>query len=708
MKKLLIKSVLVLSVFSLSACGFLPIGKKDSSSSAPHSQTTSNSSVTSNTINGKEVSFIGFEDETTLKVGDIYDNSHNIYANVNFKDGTRETIHESQFNSLSFDLVIDKDYLKVKTNEPFAYKMDLIVTISGKIDNYSFKSKDVLYTVHSLTEYSTPASNIELVTNPSIKQGDKLIDHLDATLKITYSGGIEETYNFKYSEDIKDSSPFSVKLYENKVSPVANITNYVMGPGNDYVIEYKYLTKSCTYQFNINETFYRLAKEDLTILNRDISSAYAPANGDVKMLVIPISITGDHTTAWTSKSLNAINDYYFGSGDLSLKSYYERASLEQMEVSGMVTNAYTETVIVEDDIMPSKNFSKMREMIAKAVDWVKDTYTSIDFDDYDLNDDGCFDNVHLITNFDTKKYEKGTGTNPWSYPLWPHMSSTGDTSGTNESPSLNVYSLSAIDHVNSAITAIHEQGHIFGLDDYYDYAYSGVDYIGQADMQSHNVFDWNSYSKLTVGWVSPYVVEDSCEITIGAASLTGDCVIVPADAKTFNNSAFDEYFLIELFSPYGNNSFDDFWTSYKLDPFYGIRMYHVDSRLFKYTSGGFVPIEEKISNMYQVINNNCYEYTDDPLYVPYQDFKLLTVIQKGGEDTFGQVEADYYNPVNRHNLTWNDLFQTGDTFTFSKYAHFLSKQHLTPTTMDNGETFPYKIEFTEVTKDSATIKFIKQ
>ena len=41
---------------------------------------------------------------------------------------------------------------------------------------------------------------------------------------------------------------------------------------------------------------------------------------------------------------------------------------------------------------------------------------------------------------------------------------------------------------------IHEHGHMLGLNDYYDTSYSGRDLVGQWDMQSNNVFDWNAFS----------------------------------------------------------------------------------------------------------------------------------------------------------------------------------------------------------------------
>ena len=77
------------------------------------------------------------------------------------------------------------------------------------------------------------------------------------------------------------------------------------------------------------------------------------------------------------------------------------------------------------------------------------------------------------------------------------------------------------------------------------------------------------------------------------------------------------------------------------------------------------------------------------------------LIQKGGVDTFGKTDNT------SKNLKFDDLFLTGDEFTFYKYAHFLSKTGREITTMDNGENFPYEISFQSVEKDEAIVTIRK-
>ena len=231
-------------------------------------------------------------------------------------------------------------------------------------------------------------------------------------------------------------------------------------------------------------------------------------------------------------------------------------------------------------------------------------------------------------------------------------------------------------------------------------------------MQDGNCFDWNSFSKLSVGWISPLVVRDECSINLKSASKTGDCIIIPADESTFNKSAFDEYFLLEYFTMDGNNQY--FATAYKnycVNAYgataskvdftntdnYGVRLYHVDARAFGWSGYSFYETTDTSVAIYQVTDNNSYDYEDRYSYFEeFADYKLLSIIQAGKTDTFGSTSG-------RHYLTADDLFREGKEFTFSAYSKFLSKSHNTVTKMDNGEDFPYRITFSNMTTDSITV-----
>ena len=460
--------------------------------------------------------------------------------------------------------------------------------------------------------------------------------------------------------------------------------------------------------------------ENVTMVASDFDKSYAPSLGDVKMLVIPITFVGEARDVseikyqdWTEAKIHEVEGYYFGEED-SLASYYTTASLGQLNVTGKVTAIYENSTIKTSRILNSYN--ALFSMIRDAVNWVHENDNTINWSEYDLNQDGCIDSVHLITNYVSTE---------WGETLWPHKYNT-NYHGTVEWPMANVYSISSTGFMNNAITGIHEQGHIFGLDDYYDYTSQGdgtsdgIDYVGQFDMQSSNVFDWNSYSKLSMGWVKPYVINGEAEettITIKAASLNGDCILVPADYSKWNGSAFDEYILIELFAPYGNNEKDWYRFRGSLGSNPGLRVYHVDGRMFGSNDyspyGGKITVEDvkaqQINSVEEIENweyvkkgaNNCSNWYDYGNGIEQlADVPQLNIIQKGGDFTFARENG-------RHTLHAGDLFKKGDTFTWRKYSHFFNKSETKQYRTSKGALFPYSFTVDYIDAESATITFTK-
>lgn len=464
--------------------------------------------------------------------------------------------------------------------------------------------------------------------------------------------------------------------------------------------------------------------DGVTMVSSDFNNAFAPSKGDVKLLVVPISFVGDAKDQpsdkyvdWTDSKISEVENLYFGQSD-SLYAYYSAASFNQLHISGMVAPIYENNTIATSDVRDDTSYQTLFDLIENAVNWLEDTQTNINWSEYDLNQDGCIDNVHLITNY----YEQER-----SEPLGPHTYQTNKI-GTLERPSANVYSISNTGFMTNSITSIHEQGHIFGLQDYYDYTLdSEIDYVGGYDMQSQTCFDWNSFSKLSMGWVKPYVINGEADVTtvnIKAASINGDCILIPANYSSWNGSAFDEYFLLELFAPFGNNKKD--WQKYQssLGNKPGIRLYHVDARMYgsnteepyERESGSFEnkliieDLEEQRINSKEDIakwnkralgtNNSSSWVEGNEGIEQLGDKPLLSLIQKGKEFTFASKNG-------RHTLSANDLFKPGDTFSFKDYSIFLNKNIEVQELTNEGEDFPYTFTVDYVDEDDATITFNK-
>ena len=703
MKKTILKILLCLSVVSLSSCRFFNF--EDESEKSSTSETTSSESETSSESSSsetiseeeseselpvREVKGYSLKDDSVYHIGDVYKNVVKLTLITTYTNGDVEEqlVTPYALNSLK-NKATGEEY--TSTN-----KFEISGDYTGKASYYLKNddgqkriSNDIAFHVNSGIEDKATLESIEFKEEPNFIVGDIINERLNFDIYLNWKDLGKELIH--YSSSLVG---YNASLYKADDSS-SNVIDKELEKSTSYIFYLTYNGVSLEYRFTTSGGFIRYEAKNLKIVNSDISSTYSISNGDVKVLVIPITLSGSWTNNWSSSKLSDIDKYYFGSTS-SLKSYYETASFNQMNVSGMVTAPYVETSsdLTTNKIQSDSYYTRLFTVINNAVNYVETNNPSINWSDYDLNDDGCIDNIHLITNFNTDSYPGDV----WGTPLWPHMFATGN-SGTVDKPVANTYSISAIDHVESAVTAIHEQGHIFGLQDYYDYSSTGVDYLGGADMQSYNVFDWNSYSKLSVGWISPYVIDgtsNEAEVTLSAASLNGDCLIIPANYNTWNQSAFDEYFLLELFSPYGNNKTDwTFWNNnYANLGDYGVRLYHVDSRLYS----DYRNREVDVVDYYTYLGaNNSYDYGDYVGYSGWGDYKLLTIIQAGKTNTFGSTSNT------RKYLNSSDLFHEGDTFDFNTYKHFLSKKNKTVTKMDNGETFPYKIYFKKMSKDSVTV-----
>lgn len=619
---------------------------------------------------------------------------------------TSEATSTSEESSSTSEATSTSNPTSIPTSESTSDPTSEITSESTSIPTSEITSEPTseptsIPTSESSSEEQPYLDSITFSETPTVAGGDLILDKLYTTISKNYSDGNSESYKYTPFNKI---SEFDFSLFINNQE--VDIDDQLLA-NTSYKLVATSEGVSGEVSFTTDSSVKRLNREDLAIKYRDFRYIdneydfpyYPPAEGNVNVLVIPVKLSGSWTVEWNEEDLENFSNHMFGDNPLSFKSYYEDASFGAMEVSGYFSQIYEETEYTSDIIQNNPYY--LYYMMYNAVEYIENNTPHTNFAKFDNDNDGCLDNVHIITNFSPDLYEQETGQSAWSTSLWPHMSMTGWI-GTHSHPSLNAYSLDDIIHLREqqAIAPIHEQGHIFGLQDYYDYNFE-VDYIGSADMQSSNVFDWNSFSKLGVGWVSPYVVQDECIVTLDAASINGDCLIIPADPETFNNSAFDEYFLIELFSMRGNNAkfFEEYNETYpdaNLD--YGVRFYHVDARLInEYGRETDDPLKGSLG-----CDNNAYDYPYHPVS-KLADYKLLTLIQQEGIDSFGS--KDWWA---RKYLTDGDLFHQGDVFKFEDYSYFLSKQGKEMTTMDNGEEFPYTIKFLRMDDEKVTIKISKE
>jgi len=423
-----------------------------------------------------------------------------------------------------------------------------------------------------------------------------------------------------------------------------------------------------------------------------------PSVGTGKLLIIPVWFldSGTYITSEAKKS-NVRSDLqkaYFGTeaetGWNSVKSFYEEESKGTLTLEGTVTdwypaNQYSTYYYSETD---GSDLTSM--LVESATNWYFTNNPSESRSDYDRDDNGYLDGVMLI--YGSPDYsalinnESIDDYNMWAYCYWLQKSSLNDV----VSPGPNVYFWASYDFMYGSNTAssragtsyasgdtsyctidahtfIHEMGHVLGLDDYYDYS-KQYNPAGGFSMQDYNVGGHDPFSVMALGWAKPYIPMSSATITIGDFQSSHDLILLTPSWNT-NDSPFDEYMLLELYTPTGLNEFDathQYGGGYPKGPTVpGIRLWHVDARLTRRFSGSYqttLSTDPTSSNVYTAMSNTYYssEAADyiSPLGSSYANYNLLQLIRNNSSEDYTPT-ADF---------SASNLFTNGQSFSMSNVA----------------------------------------
>ena len=460
-----------------------------------------------------------------------------------------------------------------------------------------------------------------------------------------------------------------------------------------------------------------------------------PSKGDVNILVIPIwfANSSDHIRGGLlSKSQDQVREdiatAFFdrdSSGKerlaswRSVKRYYEEASFGNLHVDGVVTGWYSINKRASDI---SSNTSTV-SLVKNAVDWAKNQYKDVDWTKFDADNNGYLDCVCLIYGYHNSSYKEGfagfgrptrSNDNLWAYTFWVQ-----DTNKKNVSnPGPNTFLWASYDFMYGeyaggtnteddkvdAHTFIHEIGHCFGLEDYYDYNNNNSSCrSGGFSMQDYNVGGHDPFSRLALGWVNPYVPTNDCKITLKPFESSGDLLLL---SPNFVNSPFDEYVLLEYYTPTGLNAFDNAkpWSNgYPTGSASGgIRVWHVDSRLLEYKR--YPSTVEVGYQIAKTINRNYYyllglsNTTYSRNYIDYcspcpslREFALLHQIRNSS--TMGPRPAD------KEYMTSNDLFKAGSSFSINDFQ----KQFVNGNLLNNGQELPFTVTVESINDEGAAL-----
>lgn len=581
-----------------------------------------------------------------------------------------------------------------------------------------------------------------LIINSALLSGCSFIDDLYdsfGTVKsvtidesITIQGGEEKLLTVSYEPK---TANIDAMYFESKNENIAivNEKGNVIGidKGNTNVVltivsNSKTLSASCnvtvtsSYESSQTEMAYTI---DQFTDNNVSTIDNCPTIGSPKLLIIPVWFTNSKAFINPSFKENVredIKDTYLGSetdtGWHSVKTYYNQLSKGQLNLSGTVSNWYecglsSEDVNDENDTMT---------LVNSAVSWYFKNNSNDSRKNYDYNNDGYLDGVMLI--YGAADYQTNTKTknrNLWAYCYWLQKLNASKISpnpnvffwasydfmyGKETSFSRTGYSYGGGDTshcVLDAHTYIHEMGHVFGLEDYYDYSENEFTPAGGFSMQDMNVGSHDPFSTLLCGWSKPYVPMSSTTIKLKPFQESND-VILLTNNSNFINSPFDEYLLLEYYTPTELNELDSTYVYRNKYPNgskkSGIRLWHVDGRLTQYSYTGY-PSTNLISDptkgnvSFAMSNSNNSDY-GSPLGEKYFKYNQLQLIHND--------ESVFYE--NQVYFTDSSLFYKNDSFTLSQF----SSQFPNRSKMNNNKYLGWSFTINDINSEYATITITKQ
>ena len=482
------------------------------------------------------------------------------------------------------------------------------------------------------------------------------------------------------------------------------------------------------------------------IENNAYSLSSTPSIGTANILVIPVWFTDSNKyikDANKDAVRQDIHDAYFGSaasvGWHSVKSYYETESFGALTLTGIVSEWYEPNKSVSyyanDPASETAGVPKTTSLVKNAVNWYFSNHSSDTRTNYDHDNDGYLDGVMLIYAApDYGTLNNDNYDNLWAYCYWVQDYSVQNPSnpGVNaffwasydfmygeevaSSRSGNRYHAGDTSHCTvDAHTYIHEMGHMFGLEDYYDYSNHSYVPGGGFSMQDFNVGGHDPFSSFALGWGKAYIPSDTATIDLHPFATSGEMILLSPNWNSYN-SPFDEYILLEYYTDLGLNELDStygYMSQYGKDyPMgtkdYGIRVWHVDARLLYTVTGEFsasmITTNPRITSGRVVLlaSNTYNDGTEETSYYlspladqnsKYASFNILQQIRNDKKSTYKPKDL----------LSSSTLFKRGDTFQMSDF----SKQFVNSSKLNNNLDLGFKFTVNACNNDKASITVTK-
>ena len=402
-----------------------------------------------------------------------------------------------------------------------------------------------------------------------------------------------------------------------------------------------------------NNDGYEVINFNNNIQDLEYFNCYTPSVGNVNGLVIPVDFIDYPISNKVYENINvdyqSVSSYYYNSsyGKLNMtfdilpwfrasKSSSHYASLTQDNQSKYYGEAPGASSIIHEAL----------SVAAKTYDLSK----------YDSNNDGCIDALYIIYNHPIMHND----TSFW----WAFQYFTFEDYKFDGLYSYN-YVFSSFDFLfedqknNNPRTLIHETGHMFGLEDYYDYDTNkgyNKGSLGGFDIMDCTIGQHNSFSKISLGWIDKVLLvkldeNESIDITINDISSSGNVIMV-CDEYDANKGMYQSYFLFELIDVQSPLLYKEF-TNLTYD---GVRVYRVNAELKTYKEDGYTYDYYRYNNSYEMLN--LIDALNSPNGTIYSKFKYNNGIIFTNSDLF--TKSLFYTTLKYEKL--NSSYSSSYTF----------------------------------------------
>ena len=627
--------------------------------------------------------------------GDVYAQEQELSILVTYKNSSRapEYLDISDVTLSLFVDNVEQSYTSPIENKGGAGKLTVYVTynkVQSNVITYNLINEHIYVESIEITGADKASTfedtRLSLIVTPA--------NHTKKVLVTVSNSLIADVETSENSILVRGKKPGEVDIVASSVK--ANGSTVSASHHMTFVTETGMVTAKQTYNDFVKNNVYNISA--------------CPLVGSPKLLVIPVWFNDSSTFITTSKKDNVKSDIekaYFGTttdtGWHSVSSYYREESKGILQLTGTVSDWFECGTSYKT---AGRSDYDTAGLVDRAVRWYFTNNPTDDRENYDSDGDGVLDGVMLIYAApDYRTLGKDEYSNLWAYCYWIQPDSVSSTVypnvyfwasydfmyGSNivytRTGNSKYYNGDTLHCTLDAHTYIHEMGHVFGLEDYYDYSNNSYLPAGAFSMQDYNLGGHDPYSVFACGWASAYVPTSSDTITISSFQENHDLIILSPEFNSYD-SPFDEYLMLELYTPTGLNALD---ATYKYQSQFsgpsqaGIRLWHVDARLATPTSsigssfalagsntkqGATWGITHAFSNTYDDGEDATADYLSHMGRGNY-DYNILQFIRNDKRVT--------YYPENY--MTDSDLFCKGDTFTISNF----SKQFVKGTKLNNGK-----------------------